>query len=157
MVPQEALGDGHGGNTWAFVLPPSLQGSSYPLPGLAPSQLYSPPSRPKFLIGQECPCDVCAGRVILFDLCQWLPLQTVHTVAQGSCEQFPVRTNWIWQVSRAPSTVMGPLPHLTLHPSCRVSRAGSNSRLCSCLLWPLGTLVSSPEMAVTTSHGARQP
>lgn len=60
----------------------------------------------------------------------------------------------IWQVSRAPSTVMGPHSHLALHPSCRVSRAGSKpaSALACCV--PLGTLVSSSVMAITATWGS---
>lgn len=62
-----------------------------PVPGLAPSLSYSSPPFPPPQV-KECPSDVCAGRVTLFDLCQWF-LFKLSTLLPRGHEQFPVRTN----------------------------------------------------------------
>lgn len=83
---QEALGDGHGGNTWAFVLPPSLQGSptpflAWPLLSLFLSSFPTPQVK-------ECPSDIYAGRVTLFDLCQWFLFKLSTLLPRGHASSF---------------------------------------------------------------------
>lgn len=124
---------------------------SSPGPSLSsfPSSLPTPQVK-------ECPPEFWAGQATLFDLYQWF-LFKLSTLLPVVTQAVSCQDQLIWQVSRAPSTVMAPHSHLALHPSCRVSRAGSKpaSALACCV--HLGTLVSSSVMVITASHGARQP
>lgn len=53
------------------ICPAALSPGALPLrSGLAPLSAYSSPPVPTPQV-KECPSDVCAGRVTLFDLCQW--------------------------------------------------------------------------------------
>ena len=129
-------------------------GFSHSVPLLAPLLAHSSPPFPPLRSRSVPQTSVLAGRLCLICVSGFssnCPHCCPVVMRAVSCQD-----QLIWQVSRAPSTVMGPHSHLALHPSCRVSRAGSKpaSALACCV--PLGTLVSS-EMAVTTSHGARQP